>query len=209
MKNNSSIPGETQGNTLRDFLTVLFKRKAAILTIFLSIVSLVTAATFLMTPIYQAHSSLMVKFGREFIYRPEVGDKAPAVSINQEDAINSEINILTSRDIIEWVIKTIRLETLYPDLIKKPADRLKPLEAAVLRFQKDLNVEAIKKSSVIRVSFAHPNPGLAAQAVNLAVEFFKEKHLQVHSGSELNFLETQLKQVPGGIEKFGRPTGEL
>jgi uncharacterized protein involved in exopolysaccharide biosynthesis len=193
MENNPSITKEAQGGTLRDFLTVLFKRQAAILTIFLTIVILVTAATFLMTPIYQAKSSVLVKFGREFAYRPEVGDKTPAISLNQEEAINSEINILTSRDIIEWVIKTIRLENLYPELIKNPPGGLKPLEAAVIKLQKDLTVEAIKKSSVIKVSFEHRDPKLAAQAVNLTVEFFKEKHLQVHSGSESTFLETQLK----------------
>jgi polysaccharide biosynthesis protein PslE len=193
MKNNPPSSREDQGGTLRDLLTVLFKRKAAILTIFLSFVIVVTAVTFLMTPIYEAKSSILVKFGREFVYRPEVGDKAPAVSMSHEEAINSEIDILTSRDIIEWVIKTIRLETLYPELIKNPPGRLKPLEAAVITFQKNFYVEAIKKSSVIKVSFEHSNPKLAAQVVNMAVELFKEKHLQVHSGTESNFLETQLK----------------
>ncbi len=184
---------EPNGGSLRDFISILFKRKAAILTIFLAVVITVTVGSFLMSPTYQAESSLLVKFGREFIYRPEVGDKAPMIAFNQEEAINSEINILTSRDIIEQVIKTIKLENIYPDLVKNPPSRMTPLEAAVITFQKKLTVEGVKKSSVIDVSYQHKDPQVAARAVNLLVDFFKEKHLQVHGGTESNFLESQTK----------------
>ena len=101
-------------------MTILFKRKVAILTIFLATVITVTVGSFLMAPTYEAKSSLLVKFGREFIYRAEVGDKAPMIAFNQEEAINSEINILTSRDLVERVIKTIKLENIYPDLVANP-----------------------------------------------------------------------------------------
>ncbi|MGC1402208.1 MAG: GNVR domain-containing protein [Thermodesulfobacteriota bacterium] len=176
---------------VRDFFSILFKRKVAILTIFLATVITVTAGSFLMSPTYEAKSSLLVKFGREFIYRPEVGDKAPMIAFNQEEAVNSEINILTSQDIIEKVIKTINLENMYPDLVKNPPSRMTPMEAAVIAFQKKLTAEGIKKSSVIEVSFQHKDPKVAARAVNLLVDFFKAKHLLVHGGTESNFLESQ------------------
>ncbi len=158
---------DSSGGSLRDFLAILFKRKAAILTIFLATVITVAVGSFLMSPTYEARSSLLVKFGREFIYRSEVGDKAPMISFNQEEAINSEINILTSRDIIERVIKTIKLENIYPELAKNPPARMTPMEAAVIVFQKKLTAEGIKKSSVIEVSFQHKDPQVAARAVNL------------------------------------------
>jgi uncharacterized protein involved in exopolysaccharide biosynthesis len=209
MELNDLIIQEPQGGSLRDFLSILFKRKVAILTIFLATVITVTVGSFLMSPTYQAESSLLVKFGREFIYRSEVGDKAPMIAFNQEEAINSEINILTSRDIIEQVIKTIKLENIYPGLMKNPPSRMTPLEAAVNTFQKKLTAEGIKKSSVIEVSFQHEDPKVAARAVNLLVEFFKEKHLQVHSGMESNFLESQanlydqeLKSSENRLEDF-------
>ena len=206
---NSPIIQESSGGSLRDFLAILFKRKAAILTIFLATVITVAVGSFLMAPTYEARSSLLVKFGREFIYRPEVGDKAPMISFNQEEAINSEINILTSQDIIERVIKTIGLENIYPELAKNPPARMTPLEAAVIGFQKKLTAEGIKKSSVIEVSFQHQDPKVVARAVNLVVDFFKEKHLAVHSGTESTFLESQtdlydqeLKNSENRLEAF-------
>ncbi len=200
---------ESSGGSLRDFLAILFKRKVAILTIFLATVVTVTVGSFLMAPTYEAESSLLIKFGREFMYRPEVGDKTPMIAFNQEEAINSEINILTSRDLVERVIKTMKLENIYPDLVANPPSRMTPLEAAVSIFQKKLTVEGVKKSSVIEVSFQHKDPQVAARAVNLLVDFFKEKHLAVHSGTESNFMENQtdlydkeLKNSENRLEAF-------
>ena len=106
---------QDQGSSLRDFLTVLFKHKVKILVIFLTTVATVTIGSFLLTPTYEAQSSLLVKFGREYIYRSEVGEKTPDVRItagNQEELINSEIQVLNNRDLIGKVITTLGIEKL-------------------------------------------------------------------------------------------------
>jgi uncharacterized protein involved in exopolysaccharide biosynthesis len=207
----SPMTQDPQGGSLRDFLSILFKRKAAILTILFMSVITVAVGSFLTDPTYEAASSLLVKVGREFIYRPEVGvgDKAPVISINQEEAVNSEINILTSRDLAERVIKTIGLANFYPARASAPPSRMTPLEAGIIAFQKNLTARGLKKSSVIEVTFRHKDPKIAAQAVNLLVDFFKEKHLAVHSGTESNFLESQtdlyaqnLKSSENRLEAF-------
>ena len=194
---------------LRDFLTVIFKHKAKIVTIFFATVITVTVGSFLLPPTYEAKSSLLVKFGREYIYRPEVGDKSPMIAINQEETVNSEINILTSRDLIEKVITTLKVENIYPELIENPASKMTPLQAAILKFEKKLVAEGIKKSSVIEVSFQHKNPKIAASAINLLVDFYKGKHLEVYSGPQSSFLEKQLtaydqklKQSENELEAF-------
>ena len=45
---------------------------------------------------------------------------------------------------------------------------------------------------MINVSFKHKNPRLAAQVVNLLLDYYKEKHLQVYSDPKSSFLEEQL-----------------
>ena len=64
--------------TLMDFLIVIFKHKYKILVIFLSIVTTVALYTFRMTPIYEAETRLIIKSGRENIYKPEVGNDNPS-----------------------------------------------------------------------------------------------------------------------------------
>jgi uncharacterized protein involved in exopolysaccharide biosynthesis len=186
-----------QAGSLRDFLTVLFKHRNTILVVFSTVVVSVTIGSFLLPPTYEAKSSLLVKFGREYIYRPEVGergssDSRPLIPLNQEEVINSEIQILTSRDLIEKVIQTLKVESIYPEVVKSPPARMTPMEAAILQFEKKLSVEGVKKSSVIQVSFQHKDPRIAAKAVNLLVDFLKEKHLQVYSDPKSSFLEQQL-----------------
>jgi uncharacterized protein involved in exopolysaccharide biosynthesis len=186
-----------QAGNLRDFLTVLFKHKETILIVFFAVIVTVTVGSFLLPPTYEAKSSLLVKFGREYIYRPEVGergssDSRPLIPLNQEEVINSEIQILSSRDLIEKVIQTLKVENIYPEVVRSPPTRMTPMEAAILQFEKKLSVEGVKKSSVIQISFQHKDPRIAAKAVNLLVDFLKEKHLQVYSDPKSSFLEQQL-----------------
>jgi uncharacterized protein involved in exopolysaccharide biosynthesis len=186
----------TQAGTLRDFLAILFKHKTKIMVVFFSIVITVTVGTFLLSPTYEATSSVLVKFGRENLYRPEVGDKGPVISLgqpNQEEILNSEIEILTNRDLMGKVITIVGVEKLYPDLIGETyRDGVTPKDVAIIQFGKKLSVEGVKKSNVINVRFQHKDPHLAAQVVNLLLDSFKEKHLQVYSDPKSSFLEEQL-----------------
>ncbi|MDR4497503.1 MAG: P-loop NTPase [Candidatus Scalindua sp.] len=197
--------------TFMDFLTVIYKHKYKILVIFLSIVTTVALYTFRMTPIYEAETRLIIKPGRENIYKPEVGDdNRSIITSDRTEMLNSEIEIITSRDLAEKAVTTIGLDTIYPDSINtNPAD-VNPLESAALRFQRDLSAERVKNSGIIKVSFQHCDPQIAARSVNLLVELFKEKHLQTFSNPKSTpFLEEKLetyrkilKESEGRLEAF-------
>lgn len=184
----------------RDILTILFKQKKKIVVTFFAVVIAITTITFLIPPTYEATSSLLVKFGREYLYTPEVGEGRPmTVATGQEELLNSEVHILTNRDLVEKVITTIGLANLYPSL-----DTFKgvaPGDAAVSQFKKDLLVEPARKSSVIEVSFRHRNPSMAARATNLLVDFFREKHLQIYAGAPVAFLSEQLVVYKGRLKE--------
>jgi len=216
---SGSDPGRTRGGVmdskddasgLRDFLTVLFKRKRTILVTFGTIVATVTVVTFLLPPTYEAEARLLVRAGRENVYRPEVGsDQSQVLSFNNEEVINSETNILTSRDLIARVVSSLTVEGLYPDLAKNPPRRGAPLDAAVKRFGEDLVVEGLRKSNVIRIWLRHQDPRMAARSLNLLVDYFKEKHLQAYSDPQSSYLEEQLaayeqrlKQSQDRLEAF-------
>jgi hypothetical protein len=71
-----------------------------------------------------------------------------------------------------------------------------PLQAAVLAFGKNLTVEGVGKSNVIEVAFRHKDPRVAARAVNLLVDDYKEKHLQLASDPKSSLPGTQLAFAP-------------
>ncbi|MGZ8248107.1 GumC family protein [Methylomagnum sp.] len=194
MDNASTSHDQHNLINLRDLLTILFKRKHEIVIVFLIVMLGVISATLLIAPTYEAKSGLLVKFGREYMRdyanRPSDRDAPPVIS--QEDVINSEIQILTSPDLIEKVIDTLKIENIYPDLVDSPSSRITPAQAAAIKFMKNLKAEGIKNSTVIQVLFQHHDPAVAAQALNLLVESFREKHLQLFSEPTSSFLEKQL-----------------
>jgi uncharacterized protein involved in exopolysaccharide biosynthesis len=202
---------------LRDTLVIGFKYRVRALAVFGACLALAIAACILMTPVYAATSSVLIKLGRELVYRPDVGVNsnvsAPPV-IDKDEVLASNIAIMTSRDILERVITTVGIERLYPDLFDPPAWALaihraiatvrdglgiesEPeavIEQALRKFAKRLKIEAVKKTNVIEVTFEHPDPQIAARVANLLVEFFKEKTLAVYSDPNLGFMERQVAE---------------
>ncbi len=178
---------------LRDVLTVLFKRRRTIVVTFAVIVGTVTAVSFLLPPVYQAEAKLLVRVGRENVYRPEVGaGRDQILSFNNEEVINSEVNILTSRDLIASVVSSITVDRLYPDLVASPPRRGTPLDAAVKRFGDDLSVEGLRRSNVVRVWLRHEDPSMAARGLRMLVDQFKGKRLQAYSDPQSTYLAEQL-----------------
>lgn len=168
-------------SSLRDLLVILFKYKYRIIIVLLATLATVTIGTILCTPIYETSSTLMVKFGREYIYL-EMGDSAtPYNYFNREGIVNAEIEILVSRDLQEKCINTIGIDNLYPDILNAPSQDLPVIELALQKFGENLTAQGDKNTSIIHVSFQHPNPQLAARTVNLMVDLFREKHLETFS----------------------------
>ena len=184
--------------TLRDILVVVFKRKSIILIVLIATIATVTVGAFWLTPAYNATSILLVKFGREHLYRSEMGEGGAIVNAHlgriQEGLASSEIQILTSRDLAEQVITTLGVKRLYPHLVNTSTSRESHLEAAITLFQRHLTAEGMKKSDVVHVSFRHSDPRTAAQTVNLLVDLFKARRLRIYKVPDVSiFLEEQVE----------------
>lgn len=200
---SSGTSGSIGSSSARDFLTVVFKHKAKIVTVFVAVVATALIGSFLMSPTYEAKTSLLMKIGREHLNRSDLGDNSPVnFNLRQEEVINSEIQILTNRDLLARVLTGLKVETVYPDVAKmKPTEGVKPLDVAVLRFQENLKVENVTKSNVVQVTFRHQDPKVAAMTLNALVEKFKEKHLEVFSDPRSSFFESQLSEYDHKLEE--------
>jgi uncharacterized protein involved in exopolysaccharide biosynthesis len=181
-----------QEKGLRDLLTLLFKHKAKIVAMFFLSVFTGLFLSFLLPPVYEAKTNLLVKIGREYVSRPDLGEGRTLMSLEQQEVINSEIQILSNRELIEKVINRLTVEYLYPDLVKHPSKKMTPLGSAILKFEKSLKVDAVRKSNVIQVAYQHKDPKVALKALNLLIDLFKEKHLEVFSETPSSFLESQM-----------------
>ena len=104
---------------------ILLKRKTQILAFSLAAFCTVAISTFAIKPTYKPKAHNLVNVGRERRYVPATGCRIPVISINREEQINSEIEILKDRSLIQDGVTSLDPATIQPDLdVKKMEFRL-------------------------------------------------------------------------------------
>lgn len=100
--------------TIRDLVTVLFRRQAIILTVTGTATLIGIAVAFLTPPVYQANSELLVKRASFVANDPPLSQNVPVISanmrqLNREEEVNTEIALIKSRDLVVTVIDDVGL----------------------------------------------------------------------------------------------------
>lgn len=179
--------------TTRELLSILFKEWRKLAGAFFGLAFLVTAASYLLTPYYEATGRILVKTGREFQVRSDPNQPVASVpSVTKQEIVNSEIQILTSRDLVAGVINKIGAGRLYPAhgwFGSGPT-----VDAAVRRFYGDFKVAPVADSDVIDISYRNPDRDMAVRALNLVVALYEQKHAEMFSDPQYKFLQQQAKE---------------
>src|ERR1700674_5469404 len=93
--------------SLRDGASALFRRRGLVLFIFLAVILGTAAVTWMLPNKYESRMKILVKNQRLDVAITPEATSAPAGVDNEvsESAINSEIELLTSRDLLTQVAK--------------------------------------------------------------------------------------------------------
>lgn len=191
--------------SLREALTVAFSKWKTIALAFLLPPVLAVAFAFLLTPYYGASSKVLVKAGREYI--PETDStRAPMVApaSKMEEQINSEIEILTSQNLLLQVLREVGIDKVYPDIVANPPAKVSIEEAAVKAFSDDLQIAPVKLSNVIGVTYLNQDRNVAVESLQRLLALFISRHVQAFSSQRVHLLEEQVKDYEGkiaGLEK--------
>lgn len=179
---------------MNEICTTIFKHGKLILATFISTVITVAIGTFLLKPTYESKAALLVKFGREYIYMPTLHDeKGPLNYYNREGIVNNEIEIISSKDLLEKTIATVGVDTLYPDLAANPPKNKPVVKIAEQQFRDNLSIQGGKDTDILKISFRHENPQIAAKTINILIDLFREKHLRTLKGDNSTaFLENKV-----------------
>jgi excisionase family DNA binding protein len=173
------------------FLAMLRRNLPTIAVVCLLVTGAIAAAILVAPQRYEAEARLMVRLGREYVFRPEAGGadspRAPSLS----EMVNSEVEILSSRELAEEVIRALGVEQLYPEILDVERDPEAATALALPKFRGATSIRPVLESGVIKVVFAHRRPEIAAQAANLLVERFQEKHLEVFGEDRSDALERE------------------
>lgn len=93
-----------------------------------------------------------------------------------EEIINSEIELIRSRDILDRVVQKTQLDNTELDGNPRVAR-----EQAITRLSRNLNAAPIRKTNLIRVAYRSRDPELAAAVLRQLSDEYLSVHLSVHS----------------------------
>lgn len=166
-----------------------------------------TAVYFFSPPPYQSEAMLFIRYVMENSTPGVPGGDSKAVSPDQrgETIINSEVAILGSQDIAEQVATVVG-----PDKILGKTKGPKDQVHAAASISKDLIIDPVPRSSVIRIVYRNHDPTVVQPVLTEIVEAYLKKHVEVHHGSlnagdflsqETDQLRSRLTQTEDELRK--------
>jgi uncharacterized protein involved in exopolysaccharide biosynthesis len=180
--------------TLRDAVMPLFRRRGLVALIFLGIFAGALLGGLLTPREYEAEMKILVNRSRvDAVVTPdaEAPPTVAAPEVSEED-MNSEVELLKSRDLLQQVVITCGLDLPRRSAFHRLAQRVRhairiaePAEdARIARAVQDLHdrlvVDPLKKTELIRVAYASRDPQRAAVVLQTLATLYEEKHAAVH-----------------------------
>ena len=197
-----------------DIVALLWRERFLMLGVMLIIALLGVAVASRLKTTYPAHSSLLIRLGSEYVYNPRVGDAARGAVPENGQVIQSEIEILSSPVVKARVIHDIGLARLFPKLgaAYVHADAVKQAQiegAAIKSMEGALKIVSAPDTSVVRVTYSHPDPLMAALVLNTLIDEYLKYRTTVLSahdagviGDERRAFQARLDDVNAAYVKF-------
>ena len=198
--------------TPRELAAAIFRRPRLVAASF-GFVLLATILFAVFSERYESHFKVLLRRGR---FDPIVSPQPPSTmdftrpGITEEE-LNSEVELLRDEDLLRQVVKTeglVAADTPDPEL---PAE----VEHAVRRLARRLDVEPLKKSNLIQVSYKDTDPARAARVLSALSTLYVQRHTNLHRPpGEVQFFDQQtaeyekkLQQSEAGLVRFTRDRG--
>ena len=181
--------------TLRDVVMPVFRQRRLVTLVFLGIFLGAILGALLLPPKYEAEMKILVNRERvDAVVTPDPDNVngpgiVPAVS---EEDMNSEVELVKSRDLLERVVLACGLneerKSPWNRLVERTGNIVRHTETttetrlarAVQDLQERLIVDPMKKTTLIRVTYVSRDPRLSAHVLQTLATMYQEKHASVH-----------------------------
>jgi uncharacterized protein involved in exopolysaccharide biosynthesis len=178
--------------TPRDIAATLFRRPRLVAVAF----GVIFAAAILFVVFsarYESHFKVLLRRGR---FDPMASSQPPSTmdltrpDITEEE-LNSEVELLRDEDLLKQVVKMAEIVPADVPESQRPAE----IERAARKLSRRLDVDALKKSNLIQVTYKDTSPERAARVLAALSTLFVRKH-------------TNLQRPPGEIQFFAEQTAK-
>ena len=194
---------------LLDYLIILRKHQWLILTFLLTVVTVVTIASFKMKPVYEAAARVEVDKEAQSM-QPFPDSNSYGEYEDTETYIETQTKILQSETLALMTIKSLDLAR-YPEFGGSPnsiawqhAGPTASRPAILGAFLGRLSVKRVPQSRLIEVHFEAEDPQLAAQVVNTHLQNYVEENFRSKYDATTqasNWLSAELEELRIKVEK--------
>jgi len=199
--------GYTPSPTMRELATVVFRQRTA----FICVSGLVLAAAVLYAfagAQYQSKMKVLVRRGRADA-PVSAAENAPLdltrVAITEEE-LNSEVELLRDDEVLRHVAQETEMGgSDWFHFLRPGEGHAERVERAARRLGKKLQVEPMKKTNLIAISYSADDPQVAAKVLLSVANAYLEKHMEVHRpAGEARFFEQQADKSRRQLEESKR-----
>ncbi|MEL6431295.1 MAG: Wzz/FepE/Etk N-terminal domain-containing protein [Planctomycetota bacterium] len=170
-------------------------RHARLIALCALVAPLMAAVAHLVLPkVYVSQARVLMMLGREF--QGDGGRGGSSSSMYRlAEALNSEVEILTSHRLAAQVVEEVGVAALFPKVAASDKTEEARLASAAEKLLKAMDVTAIAESSVLRIALGHSDAGLARDALETLLEAFLESHIDVFKTREIEVARQVLDRA--------------
>jgi uncharacterized protein involved in exopolysaccharide biosynthesis len=221
---------EEASTSVREVWRILGQHRRASAYCFVVVMGAVALITLLIPRTYRSEAKLFLRLGRENVALDPTTTfgQGPVVAVPQsrENEINSVIETLKSRVLVESVVDAVGPDAILgqgPLRTDPPAAPIDPRigaqdrerERAIRKFFKTLGVELVKKSNVIALSFEGSSPEVAQAVLAKFTEACLDQHIRLNRtpraheflAEQTAKLRAQLTQMEEELRDLKKETG--
>src|SRR5947209_9052594 len=163
---------------LTDLSRIVSRHRTKALLAFLAVLTATALVTWISPRAYRSQAKLFVRLGRENATLDPTATvgQGPVVTVQQtrENEINTAVEILKSRVLIEKVVDAVGPAAILAESAPAAPDE-KQRYRAVAKLTKLLDVEPVKKSNVLAVTYDGPSPEVSQTVVARLLDFYLER----------------------------------
>jgi uncharacterized protein involved in exopolysaccharide biosynthesis len=194
---------ESASPTLREMAIILFRQRTLFLGVAGAILTLAVLYAFAGAT-YRSHVRVLVRRGRAdppVTAQPNAPPDFSRVEVTEEE-LNSEVELLKDDDVLRQVVEANDLEAHdWLRWLRPHEQRAAQVQRAAKKLAARLDVQAIKKTNLIAVTYEAHDPQMTARVLQSLATTYLEKHTEVHRPTgQLHFFDQQTGESRGQLE---------
>ncbi|HZF43596.1 MAG TPA: polysaccharide biosynthesis tyrosine autokinase [Sphingomonadaceae bacterium] len=195
----------TPGFNANDIIRTILKWRWLILGVTLACVLAAIVVSLMITPTYRG--TVTLEINREPTRIVSQGSDVEPSRANDNDFVSTQIGLLRSRSLAERVARTLNLGSDEDFASQEAGTRASREQAAVGALIGGLQVEPLRNTRLVNVSFESTDPQDAARVANAFADNFIESNLErryTANNFARDFLQKRLVTVKAALEKSER-----